>query len=401
MSSSKQNNIDKIFKSEPYLNADLILDYLDNKLAPEKRHKVEKALIADPFLSEAIEGLEQMSSEHRKTIIYDLLGKEQKEAIIIPYRLIGIAAATIIGISTIFLITKSLLTPSTQTIAYQETKEEVDENRQKGIKEVAPARKVTEEPEIEANGESDEITDNNAAEEEASEPEEEIVEQAPVAIEDMKRPQASASKKKAIAADSMQAVQVLKQGKENASQMAVVASDEEKPIAEVKSDPQKTPQELALTMIKTLKSKTSSSSYNVTGAISRSAAEGEVADMSKKEANALENYALGVSSFNKGDYKDSQEKLETAYKKDSNVGDVKFFLAASYLCGSNNFSKAKKVFQADNTQSLTQEKQWLQAIIYLSDGKVDIAKSQLEKIATTGNSSFKEEADTILKNLKE
>ncbi len=140
MSTSKKNNIDKIFKNEPYLNADLILDYLDNKLNPEKKHKVEKALIDDPFLLEAIEGLEEMSSEYRKTIIYDLLGKEQKEAVVIPYKLIGIAAATIIGISTIFLITKSLLDSSTQTVAYQEVKKKPKKINTNVTKEIQPVQ---------------------------------------------------------------------------------------------------------------------------------------------------------------------------------------------------------------------------------------------------------------------
>ncbi len=152
-------------------------------------------------------------------------------------------------------------------------------------------------------------------------------------------------------------------------------------------------------MIKTLKGKTTSSNYNVMGAVSRSVSDNQ-GELSKKEATALENYTLGVSAFNKGDYNDSQQKLETAYKKDSDVGDVKFFLAASYLCGSNNFSKAKKVFQAENTESLTEEKQWLQAIIYLNEGKVDVAKSQLEIISTTGSPSFKQEAVNVLKELK-
>ena len=403
MSSQVQNHIEKIFKNQSHINVDLILGYLDNKLAPEKKHLVEKALLNDPFLSDALDGLNTLSHEDRNRIVFELLGKEQKEPVVIPYRLIGIAAATIIGISTIFLITRSLLstTATSETLAHQEVRE-VSKKKSETPQEL-PALRPSESQVLEESKESESIA-GVISEEDANEPEKELEVkiQEPAALAEKPKPIAVAmSPNKSIAFDSVKSDEfayqevVSRGGNEDIQFSEEVVSKAKKEVT------QKTPQQIALSMIPTLKSKIVSSNYTVVGAISR--AQGmdkvEIESLSKKEAEAMDNYIQGITAFNKGDFKEALNKLETAYKKDNSLGDVKFYLTATYLCGDGNISKAKKVFVPENTQTFTQEKQWIQSVIYLNEGKVDVAKMQLEKLSET-SSYFQAEAEQILEQLK-
>lgn len=391
MSSPTENNIDKIFKNESFLTVDLIMDYLDDKLTPEYKHKVEKALINDVFLTEAIEGLEAMSSEERKTVLYNLLGKEQKEARVIPYKLIGIAAATLLGISSIFLITRSLLTPTEETIAYKE----VIEEKKESIEQIVKNKQASELTKNEVY-ESEPIEELDQAVEEI---EEEVKETTTKEVEEVIKPLASPLQKKVSAFDSTHIQHSSKQIDKNTPELVNIETDKEELKVKEAELPKQSPRELALNMIQSLKKKSLSTSYNVNGSTLQPVIQGEISELTKKEASALDNYTQGVTAFNNGDYSESQKKLEAAYKKNNKVGDIKYFLAASYLCGSNNFEKAKKVFQLENPQALTQEKQWLRAIISLNEGKSDEAKIHLEKLALS-NSAFKQEAITIIKALK-
>lgn len=391
MSSPTENNIDKIFKNESFLTVDLIMDYLDDKLTPEYKHKVEKALINDVFLTEAIEGLEAMLSEERKTVLYNLLGKEQKEARVIPYKLIGIAAATLLGISSIFLITRSLLTPTEETIAYKE----VIEEKKESIEQIVKNKQASELTKNEVY-ESEPIEELDQAVEEI---EEEVKETTTKEVEEVIKPLASPLQKKVSAFDSTHIQHSSKQIDKNTPELVNIETDKEELKVKEAELPKQSPRELALNMIQSLKKKSLSTSYNVNGSTLQPVIQGEISELTKKEASALDNYTQGVTAFNNGDYSESQKKLEAAYKKNNKVGDIKYFLAASYLCGSNNFEKAKKVFQLENPQALTQEKQWLRAIISLNEGKSDEAKIHLEKLALS-NSAFKQEATTIIKALK-
>lgn len=57
--SNELNNI--LNNGEKPIDQQALLDYLNNQLAGSELHDVEKALVDDPFLQDAMEGLQQMS----------------------------------------------------------------------------------------------------------------------------------------------------------------------------------------------------------------------------------------------------------------------------------------------------------------------------------------------------
>ena len=52
---------------------DTILKYLDGALSPKARHEFEKAMLDDPFLNDAVEGLSEIGSSEERSIMLDQL----------------------------------------------------------------------------------------------------------------------------------------------------------------------------------------------------------------------------------------------------------------------------------------------------------------------------------------
>jgi len=78
--SKELNNI--LNNGEKPIDQQALLDYLNNQLAGAELHDVEKALVDDPFLQDAVDGLQQMSpvqlQHHVENLHRDLQNKFPK-----------------------------------------------------------------------------------------------------------------------------------------------------------------------------------------------------------------------------------------------------------------------------------------------------------------------------------
>jgi hypothetical protein len=59
-----------------------LMDYLSQQMSDDKKHDVEKSMAADPFLNDAIEGLQQIDDTKRMEAFATLLNKDLQKHII-------------------------------------------------------------------------------------------------------------------------------------------------------------------------------------------------------------------------------------------------------------------------------------------------------------------------------
>lgn len=74
----KGNVKDIMNGSSGHLDEQVLMDYLEGKLAPEKIHEVEKMMANSGFLDDAVEGLSLMKDKQRiATVLHELNSKLQ------------------------------------------------------------------------------------------------------------------------------------------------------------------------------------------------------------------------------------------------------------------------------------------------------------------------------------
>ena len=395
----QKDNIEKIFGLESNIDVDLILGYLDNTLTPHERHKIERALIDDPFLNEAIEGLKLISEDQRKVFIYKLLGKEpsRKLNIEIHPMVWKIAAVTIVAISSIYFISTIDFNSTSESLAHQEvtTEESPSEEPNETPKSIQKNKTVISDKKIS----SDDSTMNfhlanivAEANDEELELEEESIELL-AKKEVSKEAKAKITKTETLALNqkvpapepSLQEEELTGAVSRGANSFDMDGESSAGPIA--KKALVRTNEQIATDMIQTLKRK---------GIVEAShSTSDDQSNLSKKEASALSSYDEGLEAYNRGNYHASVKRFEEAYKQNKDLPEVRYYLSTSYLYGNNNISKAKKIFKEESTGKYSQEKEWVKALIDLGDGKSKDAKETLEKIASSG-SKFNAEAKKLL-----
>ncbi len=102
---------------------DDIIRYKRGELSPKEMHSLEKKALSDPFLAEALEGLENISPENCLSDVEELnrkILKEKKAFLFTPLR---IAAAVILVSATIFLFYQ--LMPKHESLALKTEKQNV------------------------------------------------------------------------------------------------------------------------------------------------------------------------------------------------------------------------------------------------------------------------------------
>ena len=107
-----ENLINKLFNKTSCIREGAMFDYIDNKLSNKERHLIEKHLIGCDFCSDALEGLEQLKSRERITMLNNEINnkvlstaKDEPKVISMNLRLfIGIAAAILLLIGSTFFI---------------------------------------------------------------------------------------------------------------------------------------------------------------------------------------------------------------------------------------------------------------------------------------------------------
>ncbi len=70
--SRNRKHIEDIFSREETPQSDELLAYVDGKLSPEAARRVEKAIIDDPMLSDAVDGIEEVGTEAFQDLMLDL-----------------------------------------------------------------------------------------------------------------------------------------------------------------------------------------------------------------------------------------------------------------------------------------------------------------------------------------
>lgn len=392
----QKDNIEKIFGSESNIPVDLILGYIDNTLTKPELHKIESQLINDPFLTEAIEGLRSISEEERTLFIYKLLGKEPRKKLNIEIHPMvwKIAAVTIVAISSIYFISTIDFTSTSESLAQHEvaTEEETPQDEPRISK---PTRNSDLKFEETQQSEHDSIINvdlANIVAEANSTPGEAVAEETN-AIKTLKKEAKATTLQETEEMEINAPAPALNGEDMNTGSMSRSANS-----ADMENDSfaQKTAKkavatrsndQIATSMIQTLKRK---------GIVEAShLASDDQSDLSKKEASALASYDEGLDAYNRGNYPASAKRFEDAYKQNKSLPEVRYYLSTSYLYGSNNISKAKKVFKEENSGKYTDEKQWVKALIELGDGKSKNAKEILEKISKSG-SKFKSDAEKLL-----
>lgn len=391
----QKDKLEKIFGTAPFIDVDLIIGYLNNTLNTTDLHKVESALIDDPFLTEAIEGLKELPEEGRTGKIYALLGREQKKQIQlnIPPMAWKIAAVTIVAISSIFFIS-TLEFKATEEVAQQleAPAEEPEKTEDKLEVETTNNASDSIEKEVVITSDSDtELEDEKTAA---------TIVAAELAKEEKpttKIPDPSSKPKVAPMMEQDDYLETNSISRSLAADEVEMEMEEYQPIVAAKkvapaSQPARSTNDISKGMIKTLKER---------GIVEASHGYSAPDDkLSSKEKEALAKYDEAIDAYNRGNYHASVKAFEDAYKQDKNLPEIRYYLSTSYLYGNNNVDKAKKIFKNENTGKYAPEKQWVEALIYLGDGKTKNAKETLENISKSG-SKFKTEADKLLLEIQE
>lgn len=396
----QKDKLEKIFGATPFIDVDLIIGYLNNTLNEHDLHTVESALIDDPFLTEAIEGLRELPEEGRTGKIYALLGREPKKQIKldIPPMVWKIAAVTIVAISSIFFIS-TLEFKSTEEVAQQieAPAEEPDKRQSTTVEEISKSNtEIVNKEATTSSDKNEDVEDDKTAA---------AIVLAELAKEDkateqklLKTPEAAGKPKAELLAGNSHAPEMEVVSRSMSADNAVMEMEEHEPSAAKKvapspvSQPTRSTNDISKGMIKTLKER---------GIVEASHGYGTADDkLSTKEKEALAKYDEAIDAYNRGNYHASVKAFEDAYKQDKNLPEIRYYLSTSYLYGNNNVDKAKKVFKNESTGKYAPEKQWVEALIYLGDGKTKNAKETLENISKSG-SKFKSEADKLLQEIQE
>jgi hypothetical protein len=66
------NDLNNILSGNGRLSDELLQRYLENNLTEEERHEVEKAMLEDPMLEEAMEGLSGKSTPEVQGAVHDI-----------------------------------------------------------------------------------------------------------------------------------------------------------------------------------------------------------------------------------------------------------------------------------------------------------------------------------------
>lgn len=66
------SNIDKIFSRSESPNPDRLVDYVNQDMSEEEARKMEEAMVNDPFLSDAVEGIERIGAEDFTDLLAEL-----------------------------------------------------------------------------------------------------------------------------------------------------------------------------------------------------------------------------------------------------------------------------------------------------------------------------------------
>lgn len=400
----QKDNIEKIFGEAPIINVDLILGYINGTLTPVELHKIEKILVDDPFFNDAIEGLKDIPEEQRKTLVYEILGKEPSKQFKLEIHPMvwKIAAVTVIAISSIYFITLIDFTSVSEEVAMQEAPTEEKPSNVPTPERKSKGKIIFTEPNLDSttlqqDSAMSEIAlameDNAEMEMIELSPKPEVIAPSIVEVnEEMELAEDSFMDAEGNAAnvEADYAVTGSVSRSANVEGLAYkedlqVLSKSKKAISAPRSN-----NAIAIDMITTLKRK-----GIVEGSHSSSS---DKSSLSKKEASAQSSFEEGLAAYNRGNYHSSVKRFEEALKQNKNLPEIRYYLATSHLYGNNNVSKAKKVFKIDNTGKYQAEKEWVDAIIELGDGKTKNAKEKLQKISNAGG-KFKKDADLILSEM--
>lgn len=105
----------------PEVDQELLLQYLQGRLSPEKQHEVEKHLLEDPFEMEALEGLQAMPDQQKIALLVDGLNRDLRkktakknarrrrlELHVQPWQLITIVAVLLLVVLSYFILHRLL-----------------------------------------------------------------------------------------------------------------------------------------------------------------------------------------------------------------------------------------------------------------------------------------------------
>lgn len=73
------NNLNNILSGSGKPSDELLRKYLENQLSEEERHEVEKAMLDDPLLEEAMEGLSGKSDSEVRAVVNDINTELRKQ----------------------------------------------------------------------------------------------------------------------------------------------------------------------------------------------------------------------------------------------------------------------------------------------------------------------------------
>lgn len=376
-----KDHIELLFGKENTPSPTTILAYLEGTLSPSDTHKVERVVSSDPFLSDALEGLEFLPPEERKLAVFNLIGKELKEPIQFNPRIAIAAAIGLILVGTVYLSTQLLISDE-NNVAQEISSEKIEQK-----KVTTPPKKPTLSTPIITTNETPSDSLVLVPEEdivlEIEEEELELV-SSNILLEEKDISNDEGTISRSI--DDSESFMDLEEEPQSAPEILANEMMAEKELSK-KMESVQSNQSLALSMIKSLRDNSHTASYQVDGSTMRKKADQvtEGKQLKKKDTELANSYALGVEAYNTGNYFQAVKRFNEVYKKSSSLGDVRYYLATSYLYGNNNIERAEKVFKMQNTSTLVIEKKWVQAMIYLNINKTGKAKNLLLEISSSSH----------------
>ncbi len=125
--------------------SDYIIKYKKGELSPEQMHALEKKALADPFLGEALEGIENVSVEELTSDISTIeknIFRKRKTILFTPLR---IAAGILLVTASVFIVYQFI--PKAETIALKIEKPKPEKKKEEGQKVESEKLKVESENE--------------------------------------------------------------------------------------------------------------------------------------------------------------------------------------------------------------------------------------------------------------
>lgn len=408
-----------IEQSDSHISYDVMEKYIAGTLTYKEQHDVEKEVLANDMLADALEGLREARSNVARENIEDInryidgLVGEQKNRKISYYKLAGIAAAAILLIvSSVAIVDltadrgESLAKTEASTEEYRKDIKPTSQRKEKQLYQEGKAYEWKK-PEEEKSEDEENVVLKEAEEEVLSEPEE-------IAAElDSSEEIVAVGDSYQISPDSLTltfagASTAVTTSDSNIEEKEAITLNNTYAVSESRSmtnNKIKKPEaQIALEIIAygklsspTLTKKEVRQGDPAYGKDSYNYKTVDKTDQERAAGNGANFLAEAVEAFNKGDYKSAASKFDIVLSSDPNNEKANIYGGVAHL-KINNPVRAEDLLEKVSTATYSSHAEWYLSAAYIQNGKTNKAEKILKKLDQS--SVYKDKAVEMLDQLQ-